>query len=80
MYFGLLKIRICFCGIDKWDVFWGINKSGVFWVFDNLGVCIGLRVCMCMCVLEGISVNVYVLRRVNVRGLSEGVCVRGSDS
>ena len=42
-------------------------------------MCVGLRVCMCMCVLEIISVDVYVLRSMSVRGLSEGVCVKGSD-
>ena len=42
-----------------------------------MSVC--LRVCMCMCVLERISVDVCVLRRLSVRGLSVGVCVIGSD-
>ena len=45
-----------FLGIDKWGVFWGIN---------NWGVCISLRVCKCMCVLESISVDVCVLRRMS---------------
>ena len=47
-----------FWGIDNWGMFWCINKGVYFWGIDNRCVCVGLRVCMCMCVLERISVEV----------------------
>ena len=47
--------------------------SGMCFGLSTIGVCVGLRV------FERISVDVCVLRRMSVRGLSERVCVRGSD-
>ena len=69
MFLGVLISGICFLDNDK---------SVCFWLFI-IGMCVGLRVRMCMCVLERISVDVYVLRRISVRGMSERVCVRRSD-
>ena len=51
----------------------------MFWCIDKWGVCVGLRVCVCMCVLERISVELCLLRRRSVEGLSVCVCIMGSD-
>ena len=69
MCFGVLISGVSFLDNDKFVCFWLLI----------IGVCVGLRVCMCMCMLERISVDVCVLRRMSVRGMSGGVCVRGSD-
>ena len=45
----------------------------------GVGVLVCACVCVAMCVLEIISVDVCVLRRMSVRGLSVGVCFKGID-
>ena len=65
----------CVWGFDSGVSFGVLIRLCVFWVLIS-GMYFG---CMCMCVLERISVGVRVLRRMRVRGMIEDVCVRGSD-
>ena len=54
-----------FWNIGNYNVFWDINNWGSVLGVDSWGVCISLRVCKCMYVLESISVDVCVLRRMS---------------